>query len=161
MGIEVQTTTGLYSPTDKAMYYFIQMLQNNTTSSLLGGRVYPPDVIETAKMPRVTVYPTTPTEKMVGIGQYRATAANRQMWRYFTFVVSCWAKNPRDCKQAADDVQRACWDNKVYPNPPTNNAGNYFNNIEVRGGTGISLNPAKQLYQCTLTVHGEWLELHG
>jgi hypothetical protein len=119
-------------------------------------RVYPPGVKEDALMPRITITPLAPTEKRVGIGE--GYGSYKGLWYLWTFRVDVWDRDPTQVETTSNEVFYSIWKHREYvPAVAANAAKGQFLLLEIKGGSPVTFNQGRQLYQRTINVAGLWL----
>jgi len=143
------TSYGLTYPT----YALNEMLRTHVPK--VQNRVYPPDIKQDARTPRITITALTPTERRTGIGE--GWASYKGLFYNYLFRVNIYDKDPKQVEDTADQVFYAVWKNRGYvPASPRNTYGEFVI-LEVAGGSPTELNVGLQLYQKTINVSGRWL----
>lgn len=136
-----------------ATYALNEMLRTNVPK--VQNRVYPPDIRQDAKTPRITINAPTPTEKRMGIGE--GWNSYKGLFYNYVFRVNIFDKDPKVVEETADQVFYAIWKNRGYvPASPRDTYGEFLL-LETAGGSPTGLNVGMQQYQRTINVSGRWL----
>lgn len=128
-----------------------EMLRANVVS--VKSRVYPPGIRQDSATPRINIYPLTPSERRVGIGERYGSGMGKWLDSMFRVVIS--DRDPNQVDKIASEVDYAVWSHRNYV--PTVSTYGYFLNMELKGGSATELNEGLQLYQRVMNISAVWL----